>query len=109
MAYRYTLADEDQLKFYTDRAARMLHCREAAVEILGCVDRYREALAPVEAEGMTVIRDFFARERIEQLRNTLETMIQTGDRLTPIRDHAAESRGDIEAGTFKFVTQEQIA
>jgi CBS domain-containing protein len=85
--------DEDLKHFFADRAKRTLRYIEYAPFVHASCDRHLAPVSLLRADGAIVLPRFFPRDAILRIGDALDTMIEAGRHLAPVKDRARKVIG----------------
>lgn len=107
--HQLTAAKESDAQYYLEQQAeRMTRCRNVALPVLESVRRHADIVARLHQDGFVILRDFFSPDLIRGLGSSVEKLVRTRRKLTPIRAHSQESISDLEEGTYRYLSNHDV-
>lgn len=106
--YGFTATDKDLETFYKERAERTLKYLELSRHMFASEHAYLDETTRLRRTGLLKIPGFFPREPVLSLGERVEALVGERMGLSRIRNHAAESRQDIQDGKFSYYTVDEM-
>ena len=106
--YGFTAAEQDLETFYREKASRTLKYLELSGHVFAAErDRLEEATT-LRRRGLLKLRGFFPRPRVLAIGETVDELVRERKYLSRNRNHAAESRADIQRGAFSYYSVDEL-
>lgn len=108
MIYSFTQTPADISRFYHDRAERTIFHRVLSQKVDAACREYAPEMLGVRDTGVYPKQSLFKADDLWSLRQSVDTLIAEKRAIGRVRDHAAESREDIQRGEFAFFDTDTV-
>ncbi|MDP2660646.1 MAG: hypothetical protein Q8R28_07950 [Dehalococcoidia bacterium] len=106
--YSFTHTEQDLRRFYQERASRTLLYIDLAGQVYDAGDTFLGEAQTLARSGLVKLPRLFPRADMADIRQQVEPLIDRREGLGRVRNHAAESLENIQAGRFAYFTQDEL-
>lgn len=102
----HATTEADARYFLEQVAERISRCREFAIPVLESGQRYIETMSQLHQNGYVILKNYFPKGLIKNLRDQVENMVRTRVGLCPIRANVHETSEDLTKGTYHYFSNQ---